>query len=125
MFSVTGKLSNKAMLKSGVSEKGVWKILSFCIEKTRRRKPIKIPITAKGALAEKINDIAIGEKITVRFFIEGKKYNDKYITDCIAIEVDKYVPKSKYGQVTFGDKEYGEQDYEFKKDNSLFNQKEL
>jgi len=47
MFIVTGKLSNKSNIKTGVSEKGAWKIINFLIEKTRKRKPIKIPITAK------------------------------------------------------------------------------
>jgi hypothetical protein len=115
MFIVTGKLSNKSNIKTGVSEKGAWKIINFLIEKTRKRKPIKIPITAKGKLAEKIESIALGEKIVVKFYIEGKKYNDKYFTDCVAIDIDKYVPKSKvlYGNVR-------DNDFEFTKDNNLF-----
>ena len=125
MFTVTGKLSNKSMMKTGVTEKGTWRVINFCIEKTRRRKPIKIPITAKGGLAEKIESIAIGEKITIRFFIEGKKYNDRYLTDCIAMEVEKYVPKAKYGQVSFGEQTLNENEFEFSKDNSLFNQKDI
>ena len=120
MFIVTGKLSDKSIMKTGVSEKGIWKIMTFLIEKTRKRKPLKIPFTAKGKLADKINDIAIGEKITIRFFIEGKKYNDKYFTDCVAIEIDKFVSKPKY-QVSFGEQVYNEQTCEFVKDNNLFN----
>lgn len=122
MFTVTGKLSNKAVLKTGVNEHGSWKVLNFCLEKTRKRKPIKIPFTAKGALAEKINQIALGEKVVITFFIEGKKYKDKYFTDCIVTEVEKYVKKAKYGQVTYGDKTYNDAEYEFQKESSLFNQ---
>jgi hypothetical protein len=110
MFVVTGKLSNKSLVKSGVSEHGAWKIVVFIIEKTRNKKPIKIPLTAKGKLAIKVDDIPIGEKITVEFFIEGKKYNDKYFTDCIATNVDKYVPKKKYihGQVSMGNEVFSD-----------------
>ena len=123
MFTVTGKLSDKSLVKSGVSEKGAWKIIVFLIEKTRKRKAIKIPITAKGKLAERIDNIAIGEKLTVRFFIEGNKYNDKYFTNCIAIEIDKYVPKKtfEHGQVTFGNEVFNENEIEFKDDRHLFN----
>ena len=112
-------------MKTGVSEKGTWRVINFCVEKTRRRKPIKIPIVAKGGLADKINEIALGEKITVKFFIEGKKYNDRYLTDCIALDVEKYVRRAKYGQTTFGDETYNENQFEFNKDNSLFNQEQL
>ena len=115
MFVVTGKLSNKSIVKTGVSEKGSWKIINFLIQKTRKNKPIKIPIIAKGKLAEKIDSIALGEKVVVRFFIEGKKYNDKYFTDCIAIDIDKFVPKSK---IISG--MYKDNDFEFLKDNTLF-----
>lgn len=123
MFTVTGKLSDKSLVKSGVSEKGAWRIIVFLIEKTRKRKVIKIPITAKGKLAERIDNIAIGEKLTVRFFIEGNKYNDKYFTNCIAIEIDKYVPKKifEHGQVTFGNEVFDENQMEFKDDRHLFN----
>ena len=64
MFTVSGILSDKSLVKTGVSEHGAWKITQFLIEKTRRKKKIKIPITAKGALANKIDTIAIGERLT-------------------------------------------------------------
>jgi hypothetical protein len=115
MFSVIGRLSNKSYIKTGVSEKGAWKIISFLIQKTRKRKPIKIPIIAKGKLAEKIESIAIGEKLLIQFYIEGKKFNNKYYTDCIATEIDKYVPKSK---IFVG--QHKDDDFEFTKDNNLF-----
>lgn len=116
MFIVRGKLSSKSDIKTGVSENGSWKIITFLLEKTRRKKPIKIPITAKGKLAEKIESIALGEKLVVNFFIEGKKHNDRYFTNCIATDIDKYVPKSKvlYGKTN-------ENDFEFIKDTNLFN----
>lgn len=104
MFVVTGKLSNKSLIKSGVSENGAWKIMMFLVEKTRNRKPIFIPIIAKGKLADKIDSVPIGERIKVDFYIEGKPYNGKYFTDCIATSIEKYIPKKKWihGQVTFG-----------------------
>jgi hypothetical protein len=122
MFTVTGKLSNKSLIKSGVSEVGAWKIVVFIIEKTRNRKPIKIPFTAKGKLAIKIDDIPIGEKITVDFYIEGKKYNERYYTDCVATSVDKYVPKKKYvhGQVSFGDDVFSDNSEFLGRDIHLF-----
>ena len=124
MFVVTGKLSGKSFIKQGVSEKGAWKIITFLIDKTRNRKPIKIPITAKGKLADKIEQIPAGEKLVVRFFIEGKKYNDKYFTECVAYEIEKYVPKAKYrgyfNANAFTERE-DERDFEFGKDLTLFN----
>lgn len=118
MFVVTGKLSDKSFVRTGVSEKGAWKIIHFLIEKTRRRKVIKIPLMAKGKLAEKIEGIAVGEKIVVHFFIEGKKYNEKYFTDCVATEIDKFVPKSKIKY----DFDIKTSDFEFEKDINLFNE---
>ena len=122
MFTVTGKLSNKSLIKSGISENGAWKIVMFLIEKTRHKQPIKIPLIAKGKLAIKIDDIPIGEKLTVEFYIEGKKYNEKYYTDCIATNVDKYVPKKKYihGQVTFGNEVFDDNSELLGKDIHLF-----
>jgi hypothetical protein len=116
MFIVNGKLSDKSFVKTGVSENGAWKIIHFLIEKTRKRKPIKIPLVAKGKLAEKIESIALGEKIVVNFFIEGRKHNDRYFTNCVATEIDKYVRKSRYKY------EYKDSDFEFNKDYNLFNE---
>ena len=125
MFIVTGKLSGKSVVKYGQSERGAWKIIQFLVKKTKNRKPITIPLTAKGKLAEKIESIALGEKITVNFFIEGNKYNDKYYTNCIATEVEKYIRKDKYkyGSVTFGNEVYEDKNDYLLIDNNLFNQK--
>ncbi len=125
MFVVTGKLSGKSVVKCGQSEKGSWKIIQFLIKKTKNRKPINIPLTAKGKLAEKIESIALGERITVKFFIEGNKYNDKIYTNCIATDVDKYIKKDKYqyGAVRFGDEVYEDKNDYLLIDNNLFNQK--
>jgi hypothetical protein len=123
MFVTTGKLSAKSLIKEGVSEKGAWKVIMFLLEKTRKRKPIKIPIIAKGKLASLIDSTMIGEKITVKFYIEGKKFNEKYFTDCVAIEVEKYVPKAKYehGHVSFNGEVLDERHDILKEDNNLFN----
>lgn len=125
MFVVTGKLSGKSVVKYGQSEKGSWKIIQFLIKKTRNRKLENIPFTAKGRLAEKIDSIALGEKVTIKFFIEGNKYNDKYFTNCIATEIDKYIKKEKYkyGSVSFGNEVYEDKSDYLLIDNNLFNQK--
>jgi len=120
MFTVVGRLSNKSLVKSGVSENGAWRIIQFLVEKTRRGKQIKIPITAKGKLAELIDGIALREKITVRFFIEGKEYKGKYYTDCVAIEIEKYTPKAKFQYASSIGKEPTELDFELTQDNHLF-----
>jgi len=125
MFVVTGKLSNKSLVKSGVSEVGTWKIIQFLIEKTRNRKPIFIPLIAKGKLADKIDDIPIGERIKVDFYIEGKNYNGKYYTDCISTSIDKYIPRKKWihGQVTFGNDVFEDGSENLGKDIHLFKDK--
>jgi hypothetical protein len=124
MFIVTGKLSGKSVVKSGQSENGTWRIIQFLIKKTRNKKLENIPFTAKGKLAEKIDGILLGERITIRFFIEGSKYGDKYFTNCIATEVEKYVKKDKYkyGSVSFGNDLYNDETENLLKDNNLFNQ---
>ena len=124
MFIVTGKLSNKSLIKSGVSDKGAWKIVMFLIEKTMNRKPIKIPLIAKGKLADKLDDIPIGERLKVQFFIEGKPYNGKYYTDCIATDIDKFVPKKKWvhGQVSYGNESFSDGSEFLNKDTNLFKQ---
>ena len=126
MFVVTGKLSNKSLVKSGVSDNGAWKIVMFLIEKTRNRKPIKIPLIAKGKLADKLDDIPIGERLKVQFFIEGKPYNGKYYTDCIATDIDKFVPKKKWvhGQASFGNEAFDDKSQDLNKDIHLFQQEE-
>lgn len=103
MFATSGILTNKSLVKSGVSENGTWKILSFLIKKTKFKKPILIPLIAKGKLAEKLDGIQIGEKIRVEFYIDGQKYNEKYYPNCIATDIEKYIPKKKfqYGQVSY------------------------
>lgn len=122
MFSTSGILTNKSLVKSGTTENGTWKIIQFLIKKTKFKKPIYIPITAKGNLAAKIDDIAIGEKIKIEFYIEGKRYNGKYYTECIATDIDKYIPKKKYehGQVSFGNEVYDDGSDNFRVDNHLF-----
>jgi hypothetical protein len=125
MFIVTGKLSGKSVIKSGQYENGTWRVIQFLIKKTRNKKPELIPFTAKGKLAEKIDSIAIGEKITISFFIEGSKYGEKYYTNCIATEVEKYIRKDKYkyGSVSFGNEQYEDKNDELRIDNNLYNQK--
>ena len=122
MFTVSGILSDKSLVKSGVSEKGTWKIITFLIEKTRMKKKIKIPIIAKGKLADRIDGIAIGERLTIRFYIKGNQYNDKYFTDCIAIEIDKFISKKKWehGAVSFGNEVFEDKNDELKQDSHLF-----
>ena len=122
MFTVRGKLSNKSLVKSGVSERGTWQIIQFLIEKTKNKKPIFIPVIAKGKLADKIDETPIGEKIKVEFYIEGKPYNGKYFTDCIATSIEKYVPKKKWihGQVTFGNEVFDDTSLHLEKELHLF-----
>jgi hypothetical protein len=122
MFSTSGILTNKSLVKSGSTENGTWKIIQFLIKKTKFDKPIYIPITAKGNLAAKIDNIAIKEKIRVEFYIEGKEYNGKYYTECIATDIDKHIPKKKYehGQVSFGNEVYDDRSDNLRTDNHLF-----
>ena len=116
MFSVTGRLSDKSFKKTGVSEKGAWKAITFLIEKTRKGKPIKIPITARGKWADLIETIPVREKITVHFYIDGVKGNDRYYTNCVATEIEKFVPKKKF---QFGVPSVGDDVYDISKDNTL------
>jgi len=118
MFFVTGKLSDKAFIKTGTSDYGKWTVIQFLITKKRKGKTIKIPITAKGKLAEKLDNFVVGEKLRIEFFIEGKEYNSKFYTECYAISIEKYVKKQYF--ITHGNEMFeGEKDI-IQIDNHIF-----
>jgi len=118
MFFVTGKLSDKAFKKTGVSENGAWTIIQFLIVKKRKGKPIKIPIIARGKLANKLDDFVVGEKLRIEFYIEGKEFNGKFYTECYALSIEKYVKKQYF--ITHGSEMFeGEKDI-IQIDNHLF-----
>lgn len=96
MFFVTGKIVSKSLVKSGVSEKGAWKMITFLIEKTKHKKKIKIPFVAKGKLAEKVSEIVLGQRITIQFYIFGREHGGNYYPNVVATDVEKYVKKPKY-----------------------------
>ena len=120
MFFVTGKIVNKSLIKNGVSDKGSWKIITFLIEKTKNKKKIKLPFTAKGSLAEKVSEISLGQKVRVEFYIVGREYNGRYYPDVIATDIEKYVNKKKSYPVHIGDETFVSSDNFLNSELQLF-----
>lgn len=92
MLRIIGKLEGKSLIHEGVSEHGAWHIVRFFVEKTFRKKKIKIVFIAKGKLANLVFNIPLKEKIDIRFFPNCKEVNTKWYTELQAISVEKYVP---------------------------------
>jgi hypothetical protein len=105
MFTVSGKLLSKTLIKSGVGQHGEWKILEFAIQRTYCKKKITIAFTAKGKWADLVNNIDYKERITVEFVPNvffSEKHN-RYFTELKVITVEKYVSKKRIEIVFNGD----------------------
>lgn len=121
MFRVSGTLSAKTMLKKGISQKGSWKIATFLLKKTRQKKPIQIPLVARGYWAGVIDEMLTGEKINVEFYIESRKYNGRYYPNCVVTNIVRKEKRiKKADELNFRkSKNY---DNLIIKDTNLFNQ---
>lgn len=96
MFRVTGKLADKSILKEGTSTFGKWKIVTFTIAKQRNKKKIKLCFTAKGKLADLVTKIPYGEKLDILFYPDCKQVGERWYTEMIVIEVEKYVKQNRF-----------------------------
>lgn len=120
MLKLNGKLISKSLIKSGVSERGAWKLIEFVIQRTYNKKKITIAFTAIGKITELINSIEMKERITVTFIPDchySAKHN-KHFTELKAIEVEKYVKKNNRDTYFNGEK-LNQSDYELKITNEL------
>lgn len=119
MFRISGTLSSKSLIKTGVADYGSWKATTFLIKKTRKKKKIVIPLVARGYWADIIDQTPVGEKLGVEFYIEGRKYKDNYYPNCVVINVSRKEKKKKVkDELNF--KKSKITDY-FVKDKNLFN----
>jgi len=95
MFRVTGRLASKSLIKEGKSSHGDWQLVEFIIQKQYRKEKIKLVFVSFGKVARTIQDMALKEKISIRFYPKCKEYNGKWYTELKAVEVEKWVSRKR------------------------------
>jgi len=96
MFKTIGRIKSKNLLKSGVSEKGEWKLMEFTIQKTFNREPIEVAFVAIGKMAELVDRYKKGKKVVIYFFPKCKNWKGKWYTELKVLEIEDYVKKPKF-----------------------------
>lgn len=93
-------------MKFGHNDFGEWKIINFVLQKTFQKKKYYMLFVAKGKRAKFIESVPIKERLTVHYIIDSKEYKpQKWATDLVATEIEKYVPK-KHVKVMFNGEEH-------------------
>ncbi len=87
MFQVTGRISGKKPIKTGVTSNGEWKILVFSITKRYNKEQHHFWFTAKGKKADLLLKLRIGEKIDIDFVPKHTIKGDHVWTENIVEEV--------------------------------------
>lgn len=106
MQKISGTLIFKSLMKYGTNDFGEWKIINFVLQKTFQKKKYYMLFVAKGKRAKFIESVPIKERLTVHYVIDSKEYKpQKWATDLVATEIEKYVPKN-HTKVTYGGEEY-------------------
>lgn len=88
MFHVTGRISGKKPMKTGVTANGGWKILVFSITKRIHKKQEHFWFTAKGKKADLIQKLRINDKIDIEFIPTHRINGDNIFTENIIIDVE-------------------------------------
>lgn len=124
MQKISGTLIFKSTVKTGVNDFGSWSIINFVLQKTFQKKKYYMLFVAKGKRARFIESVPIKERLTVHYIIDSKEYKpQKWATDLIATEIEKYVPK-KHISVVFNSEEHNPINPEITPDLQLdFNKK--
>lgn len=124
MQKISGRLIFKSLMKYGTNDFGEWKIINFVLQKTFQKKKYNMLFVAKGRRAKFIESVPLKEKLTVEYVIDSKEYKpQKWATDLVAVEVEKYVPK-KHTRVVFNGEEHNPINPEINPDLQLdFNKK--
>ena len=87
MFHVTGRISGKKPMKSGVSSKGEWKIILFSITKRYQRKQIHLWFTAKGKKAELVTKLRLNDKIDIEFLPQHQSKGEHLFSENVVIDL--------------------------------------
>jgi hypothetical protein len=126
MFRVTGRLVAKSLIKEGKGEWGDWQLVQFIIQKQYRREKIKIVFVSFGKVAKTVQDMALKEKITVKFYPKCNEHEGKYYTELKALDVDKWVSQKRLEEASQeGAEPLFEEEYTPQQDNQLFDKEDL
>jgi len=87
MFPVTGRISGKKDLKTGVSAKGEWKIIVFSITKRYQKKQIHLWFTAKGKKADLVMKLRNNDKVDIEFVPHHTLKGDHVFSENIVEEI--------------------------------------
>ena len=102
MNKITGRIIHKSVVKKGHGEYGEWRVIDFIIEKSFKKKKYKALFSAKGRLADFIEQTPLKEKLTIHYVIDSREYKGRWFTDLRATEIEKYVKKN-FQVVRLGD----------------------
>jgi len=95
MQKISGRLIFKSTVRTGTNEFGAWSIVNFVLRKTFQKKKYDMLFTAKGKWSKFINEVPYKERVTVHYYIKSTEYKpQKWATDLVAFEIEKYVPKN-------------------------------
>lgn len=125
MFRVTGRLTSKSLIKEGKSSFGDWQLVEFIIQKQYRKEKIKLVFVSFGKVARTVQDMALKERITIKFYPKCKEYNGKWYTELKAVEVDKWVSQKRLEEtMQDGASPLFEEEYTPEIDNQLFDKED-
>lgn len=90
MLYLSGKLKDRSESKPVSGTHGEFIIINFSIEKTHKSQKKIITFTARGKLAEKINNFDLNVKMRIYFYPNCSLYNNRWFTELVAENVDIY-----------------------------------
>lgn len=96
MFHVTGRISGKKPLKTGVSSKGEWRVIVFSITKRFNKEQIHLWFTARGKAADLVNKLRINDKVDIEFIPKHQNNGEYLNTDNVVREINLSARKSNW-----------------------------
>jgi len=100
MLTISGRIKSKNILKSGVSEKGEWKIIEFSIAKQYNEEQLQIAFVALGKVAEIVDTMPLKRKVTINFLPKCKMFNNKWYTELKVLTIEDWKKKEPYNPHT-------------------------
>jgi len=87
-LQITGTIKKVLPSEMGTGAKGQWLKQPFIIT-TKDQYPKDIYIEAFGKVSEVVNQLKVGQEVTVYFNVESREYNNKWYTSVRAWKVEQ------------------------------------
>lgn len=95
MFTITGKIHSKGIIKQGVSEHGEWKILYIMIQKQFWGVKRKVMLVAKGKWATYVDKLEKNQRLVFRFYPDTKEIKPNvWATQLLICEIEKFIKRA-------------------------------